>query len=303
MGKVMVLGSINMDLVTTTHRMPKIGETITGKTFKQVGGGKGANQACAIARLECPVSLAGCVGNDVFGKTLVNSLDNDGVDISKIKFIDKVSTGVATVLVDDSGDNCIVVISGANYCIEESDIKDIIEEKAYDVALAQLEVEMNLVEKFLIESKRNGKYTILNPAPAKKLSQELINNVDLLIPNETELEILTDIKINNFDDVIRGSKMLLEQGVVEVIVTLGDKGCVYVNNKKIKQYNAYKVNALDTTAAGDSFIGAIAVGKAQGMDIDEAIQTATKVSAITVTRSGAQSSIPTKKEVEEFEFK
>ena len=301
MGKILVIGSLNMDLVTGVEKMPRIGETLLGESFKQIPGGKGANQACAAARLGGEVTMIGHVGNDNFGEALISSLYNDGVDTSCINKIDKVSTGIAVIIVDDMGDNSIVVVPGANYTLTSEDIDNSIEyiNKA-DIIVTQLEIPVEAVKTALKKAKEQGKYTILNPAPAKKLDDEIIGNVDLLTPNETELEVLSDVKIETEEDVLKAAKVLINKGIKELIVTLGSKGCLYINKDGFKRFSSYKVDAVDTTAAGDSFTAAIAVGLSEGKQIDEAIDFASKVGALTVTKEGAQSSLPYRQDVIDF---
>lgn len=301
MGEILVIGSLNMDLVTVTNRMPSVGETIIGKRFDQIPGGKGANQAASMARLNGDVTMIGRVGEDLFGKALIESLKEDGVNIEYIKKDKELSTGMATITVDEDGNNSIIVIPGANYGVGRCDIDENInlfnESK---IVLSQLEIPIDTVEYGMKIAKEKDNYTILNPAPAKELSDDLIKNIDLLTPNETELEIISGIKINNFDDVIKASKLLINKGVKELIVTLGSEGSLYINKDSEKKFNAYKVNAVDTTAAGDSFNGGIAVSIMEGKSMYEAIDFASKVGALTVMKEGAQSSLPNRCDVDNF---
>ncbi len=301
MGKILVIGSLNMDLVTSVQKMPRVGETLLGDSFKQVPGGKGANQACASARLGGDVVMIGHVGNDNFGDTLISSLGNDGVDISCIQKVEDVSTGIAVIMVDNSGDNSIVVVPGANYTLTNKDIDNSIKYiREADIVVTQLEIPVETVKYSLKRAKEHGKYTILNPAPAKKLDDELIENIDLLTPNETELEVLSGITISTEDEILKAAKVLIDKGIKELIVTLGSDGCLYINSDGFKRFSSYKVEAVDTTAAGDSFTAAIAVGLSEGKQIDEVIDFASKVGALTVTKAGAQSSLPYRNEVLNF---
>jgi ribokinase len=298
---ITVVGSLNMDLVTYTSRMPVIGETIMGKSFKQIPGGKGANQADTIAKLGAKVRMIGCVGCDDMGSTLLESLKNDGVDISMVKMVADIATGIASITVDSAGNNSIIVVPGANNMISPSDIEksiDIIKDSS--VVVAQLEVPIDTVRYAMKAAKQMGKLTILNPAPATELEDELLADVDILIPNDTELEILSGIKVKDEADILRAAQVLLGKGVRELIITLGSKGCMHVNKAGSKIYPAYEVTAVDTTAAGDSFIGAIAVAINEGKSLEEAIYFATAVGALTVTKEGAQSSLPLICEVETF---
>lgn len=293
MGRITVIGSLNMDLVVTSKYMPKIGETVIGYDFKQFPGGKGANQAVAMARLGGRVNMVGKVGFDSFGDILISSLKKNGVKVENIKKEKDCSTGVALIIVDRQANNSIVVISGANYKIKKQDIDEILNViKDSKIVVIQLEVPLEVVRYSLIKSKEFGKYTILNPAPAQELNDEIIKNVDLLIPNETELEILTGIEIKSEKDILTASRKLIKRGVKKLIVTLGEKGSIYITEKGMKKFDAYKVNAVDTTAAGDAYIGAIAVALANNEDINKAIDIASKVGALTVTKKGAQSSLP-----------
>jgi ribokinase len=298
---IAVAGSLNMDLVTYVSRMPKTGETIRGSRFKQIPGGKGANQADAIAKLGLAVKMIGCVGEDDIGEALLLSLSSDGVDISNVSKITGVSTGIAAITVDGEGNNCIAVVPGANDELGISHITSALEAiKEADVVVVQLEVPLDTVSFVLKEAKRFGKITILNPAPALELPRELFTYIDLLVPNDTELEILSGISIEDEKSLLNAANHLLREGVNELIVTLGDKGCIHVNRQGFTQYEAYKVKAIDTTAAGDSFIGAMAVALSEGKPYEEAIPFAAAVGALTVTREGAQSSLPLRSEVEAF---
>lgn len=300
MKKILVIGSLNMDLVTNVKNTPKRGETILGNGFSTIPGGKGANQAAAIGRLKGNVNMLGKIGDDNFGEMLKTNLINSNVDVSNVYVEKNTPSGTALIMVNEDGDNSIVVIPGANFKLSKNDIKDEAIDDC-DILVGQLEVPMEVIERAYEKAKKKNKYTILNPAPANKLSDNLLSNIDLLIPNESELELLSGVEINSFDDVIKGAEKLMSKGVKELIVTLGEKGAAYFNENGYKRFNAFKVKAIDTTAAGDSFIGGLTVKLSQGKSIDEAIEFASKVGAITVTRRGAQSSLPTLDEVNNFE--
>jgi ribokinase len=298
---ITVVGSLNMDLVTYTGRMPVTGETIMGKSFRQIPGGKGANQADAIAKLGAKVKMIGCVGCDDMGNTLLEALQNDGVDVAMVKRVEGISTGIASITVDASGNNCIIVVPGANYKLSIGDLEasyEVIQNS--EVVVAQLEVPIEAVKFAIKTAKQMGKLTILNPAPAIELEDEFLSNVDILVPNDTELELLSGIKVNKVGDLESAAQVLINKGVRELIVTLGSKGCIHINKSGSKAYPAYKVSAIDTTAAGDSFIGAVAVAISEGKSLEEAIIFATAVGALTVTKEGAQSSLPVREEVEAF---
>ena len=300
MKNICVIGSLNMDLVVNVDTMPKPGQALLGGNFKEVPGGKGANQAVAMARLNGTVSMIGKVGNDGFGKTLIKALNNDNVNTDYVHTAD-CSTGVALITVDKNAQNAIVVAPGANFELTKDDIdKNIDCIKNIDIVVIQLETPLETVKYALQMAKKLNKYTILNPAPAVKLDDEIIKNVDLLTPNETELEIISEIKIENEDDINKAAYKMIEKGVKELIVTLGSKGSLYINKEKSFFKPAYKVDAVDTTAAGDSFTGALAVALANNKTMEEAMDFASKVGALSVMKEGAQSSLPTLKDVINF---
>lgn len=300
MKNICVIGSLNMDLVVNVDTMPKPGQTIIGSNFKEVPGGKGANQAVAMARLNGNVSMIGKVGEDGFGQTLINSLKNDKVDTTYIQTA-KGATGVALITVDKNAQNSIVVSPGANFEVKEDDIDNNIEAiKNSDIVVLQLETPLNTIKYALNKAKELNKYTILNPAPAVKLDDEIIKNVDLLTPNETELEIISGVSIETEEDIQKAAQIMIEKGVKELIVTLGSKGSLYINKEKSMFKKAYKVEAVDTTAAGDSYTGALAVALSQGKNIEDAMDFASKVGALSVLKEGAQSSLPTLEDVKNF---
>ena len=300
MKNICVIGSLNMDLVVNVDTMPKPGQTIIGSNFKEVPGGKGANQAVAMARLNGNVSMIGKVGEDGFGHTLINSLKNDKVDTTYIQTA-KGATGVALITVDKNAQNSIVVSPGANFEVKEDDIDNNIEAiKNSDIVVLQLETPLNTIKYALNKAKELNKYTILNPAPAVKLDDEIIKNVDLLTPNETELEIISGVSIETEEDIQKAAQIMIEKGVKELIVTLGSKGSLYINKEKSMFKKAYKVEAVDTTAAGDSYTGALAVALSQDKNIEDAMDFASKVGALSVLKEGSQSSLPTLEDVKNF---
>lgn len=300
MKKICVIGSLNMDLVVNVDEMPKKGQTLIGNDFKEVPGGKGANQAVAIARLGGDINMIGKVGSDNFGKTLINQLKTDNIDTQHVH-IENCSSGVAMITVDKNAENSIVVAPGANFRVLEEDIDNCIEGiQESDIVVLQLETPLNTIKYALEKSKELDKYTILNPAPAVKLDNEIIKNVDLLTPNETELEILSGVKIENEEDIKKAAHVMIEKGVKELIVTLGSKGSLYINEDTIKFKKSYKVEAIDTTAAGDSYTGALAVAFSKEQSVDEAMDFASKVGALTVMKEGAQTSLPTLQDVLNF---
>ncbi len=299
---ITVVGSLNMDLVMFADKIPRPGETVLGKNFKQIPGGKGANQANAAAKLGADVNMIGCVGNDSFGVQLKDSLKRDGVNVDHVLVKQNVSTGVAIILVEASGDNCITVASGANYSITEdniSEVKNII--TASDVILLQLEIPMDIVKSTIFFAKSAGSTVILNPAPAAVLDTEILKNTDILTPNETELELLSRHKTDTLDNLKAAGTILLNKGVKELLITLGSRGCLHMTKETATHYNAYNVDAVDTTAAGDSFNAALAVYLSEGKTMKEAIEFAMKVGAMTVTKEGAQTSLPLLNEVADFD--
>lgn len=302
MNKIVVLGSLNMDLVVQAQRLPLGGETILGEAFHEIPGGKGANQAVAMARLGADVKMIGRVGNDGFGTALLETLVQDGIDVSQIHKVDGISTGVALITLQTSGENSIIVVPGANSQLTPSDIEavaaDITSAKTF---VTQLETPIETVKAALTLAKKGGAFTILNPAPAQALDAALLAQVDLLTPNETELALLSGMPTENLEQVTLAAKALMAQGVKALVVTLGSEGALYLNaaGALVKQ-SAYTVKAVDTTAAGDSFTGALAVAITQDQPIESALEFASKVGALTVQKLGAQSSLPYLKEVDKF---
>lgn len=296
---VLVVGSTNMDLVVTSERFPNPGETVFGKNFAMFPGGKGANQAVSCAKLGGLTYFLGKMGNDDFQSSLIRSLNESGVNISDVLIENGAQTGVALISVDGSGENEIIVISGTNMRFTTNDL---LKKQEYfskvKVVLSQLEIPIQTVTLAAQLAKQNGAIFILNPAPAAQLSDELFSFIDYLTPNESELEILSGINIVDKSSAEKASRVLLQKGLKNVLVTLGEKGSLLVNNNSVKHFETYKVKAVDTTAAGDSFNGALAYSLSIGKSIEQAIHFASYAAAISVTRMGAQTSMPTLKEVE-----
>lgn len=299
---ITVIGSLNMDLVAYGERIPRSGETVRGKTFRQIPGGKGANQACAAAKLGADVRMIGCVGDDSFGSQLKASLRGDGANVDHVLVRPDVSTGVAMILVESSGDNGITIIGGANDCLTEeviAELADVI--TGSDVVLLQLETPLATVKAAVLTAKSAGKTVILNPAPAAELDDEILKNTDILTPNETELELLSGHKTDTIKNLKAAGAILLRKGVKELVITLGSRGCLHMTQESANHYDAYKVKAVDTTAAGDAFNAALGVSLDEGKNMEEAIGFAMKVGAMTVTKEGAQPSLPLLNEVKNFE--
>ncbi|KUG25913.1 ribokinase [hydrocarbon metagenome] len=296
---VLVVGSANMDLVVTSERFPNPGETVFGKNFAMFPGGKGANQAVGCAKLGAKTYFLGKMGNDDFHNMLNKSLGDNGVDIKDVLVEVDGQTGVALISVDGSGENEIIVISGTNMKFTKDDL---LTKKDYfskvKVVLCQLEIPVETVTLAARLAKESNAIFILNPAPAFELNDELLSQVDFLTPNESELEILSGCKVDEECSAEKAAKVLLEKGVKNVLVTVGERGAILVNTEGTKKFEARKMNAIDTTAAGDSFNGALAYSLSNGRTLDEAIQFANYAAALSVTKMGAQTSMPTLKEVE-----
>lgn len=293
MKKILVIGSSNTDMTVKSSHLPAPGETVMGDRFVMGPGGKGANQAVAAARLGGDVTFICKVGRDVFGEKAIEGYRKDNIDTQHIMLSDQPS-GVALILVDGAGENSISVAPGANGDLTPADIEskaDII--RSADILILQLEIPVESVEKAVSIAKEAGVYVILNPAPAKRLPEELLENVSLLTPNQSELEILTGMK----GDVRAGLDALVERGVGEVILTLGSKGSMVYSGGEPVLIPALKVDAVDTTAAGDTFCGALAVAISEGKSLTDAARFATCASALTVQKMGAQVSIPYRKDM------
>lgn len=298
-GTVLVVGSLNMDLVAQVRDMPRPGETIIGHSFHTMMGGKGANQAVAAARLGAKVAMIGCLGNDEFGGSMQEILERELVDTSGVRSVENVSSGTAMIIVDQSGENSIIVAPGANHHLKEDDVqKHAALFQASSVVVLQLEIPVPTVSCSMNLAKKYNKTVILNPAPMQKLPEDMLGKVDFLILNEVEAEELTGQTTNDFDKLVAGLRAL---PCKKVVLTLGRDGAAYIDDAEVVRYPAFRVQAVDTTGAGDSFIGAFAGKIAQGSSADEAIRYAIKVSAVTVTRLGALAALPNTEEVSRFE--
>ncbi|WP_105616080.1 ribokinase [Vallitalea okinawensis] len=305
MKKVCVVGSMNLDIVLNVKNLPKKGETFFVDTMEKIPGGKGANQAVAAKRLGCDVHMISQIGDDDNGELLQSYLQKDGIHTQYV-FKDKTQpTGTAIITVDENGDNTIAVISGANMTLKARSImkaKEIIE--SCDIVIAQFETPMNVTKEVFQIAKKSNAITILNPAPASKMQEDLLKVTDIIVPNETEVLELTGLEVSDLDSAKKSAEIFFEKGVSYVIVTLGEKGAALVSREEAELIKAYKVDAIDTTAAGDSFIGGVASQLSQNKEINfaiikEAVRFGNKVSSITVTKKGAQISLPSLEEVNE----
>ncbi|WP_040207353.1 ribokinase [Neobacillus jeddahensis] len=301
MKKIVVIGSFMTDLVVQTPKVPVEGETIIGTTFNRFTGGKGANQAVAAARLGGDVTMIGKLGEDDFGREHIDALQAENINHDSILFDSGASTGVGNVVIDRNGNNRIIVVPGANLNLTERDIEtfeNVIIDS--DIVVLQLEVPMATVYKSIELANKHGKTIILNPAPAQPIDPNYMDKVDYFVPNETEASLLTNIEVNSLETAEQAAEALLVQGYKNVIITLGSKGVMFKNNTEMKFVKAYTVKAVDTTAAGDSFIGSFAYGLSNHMSIGQSLNLAVAASALTVTKLGAQPSLPKMDDVNEL---
>lgn len=298
---VLVIGSVNTDMIVKVPRLPLIGETVLGGDFYKVPGGKGANQAVAAQRSGGQVTFISVVGDDVFGQEAIAGYQQDGIDVSHIKVMDQVSTGVALIAVDHEGKNTIAVASGANLRLTAVVIQEkrsLIEQ--CDVLLMQLEIPIEAVITAIDIAHHAKRLVILNPAPAQILPRTLYSKIDILTPNETEAEILTGINVKDVASARQATECLLSYGVKQVIITLGVQGIFYSDGRSFEHMPCFKVNAVDTTAAGDVFNGALATALAQQKSFHDALTFAQAASALSVTKIGAQRSVPYLKEIDKM---
>lgn len=296
--KIVVIGSSNTDMTIKSERMPVPGETVTGGVFHMGPGGKGANQAVAARRLGGEVTFVCKVGNDLFGDNAIAGYNREGIDTSHALRSDKAS-GTALILVDAKGENCIAVAPGANADITEADIEvvsDVI--RGADYLILQLEIPVPAVLRAAKIAHEAGVYVILNPAPACQLPEELFGYVSLITPNQTETALLTGLRVSDEESLMVAVDKLKALGVQDVVVTLGSKGSLICQGNNLTRVPAQMVQAVDTTAAGDTFCGGLCVGLSEGMSLADAARFATKASALTVQKMGAQDSIPYRKDIQ-----
>ena len=315
MPDILVVGSLNADLVVRAPRFPQPGETISGEDLQVIPGGKGANQAVATARHGTQVSMLGRVGNDHFGDFLLDNLKENNVDFQHV-LRDPASTGTAIIIVDSNGQNSIVLSAGANGKVSSADV-DSASFADHRLLLLQLEIPIPTVLSATQRAHAEGLLVILNPAPARQLPEEIISQIDYLIPNETELGLLTNMNVHDIPSAEQAAKSLMERGVKNVIVTLGSKGALIVTSTQVKHIETFKVDVVDTTAAGDAFIGGFAYkllesanslhsqgvlanAQEQAPILHNAVRYGCACGALATTKFGAQPSLPTKEEVENF---
>lgn len=301
MSKIIVIGSSNTDMVVKSDRIPLPGETILGGEFIMTAGGKGANQAVAIAKMNGDLTFVAKVGKDVFGEQAIQNYSKLGINTDYI-FRDDVSSGIALIMVDEHAENCISVASGANGKLSKEDInsvRDVIEKS--DILLMQLETPIEVIEYATDVAYNAGVKVILNPAPAKYINSGTLNKLYLITPNTTEAQILSGIQIIDIDSAKKAAEVLADKGVRNVIITLGAEGSLILTEaRKFYFIESRKMDAVDTTAAGDVYNGALCVALSEGKDMVAAAKFATLASSISVTRMGAQSSIPERAEVDEL---
>ncbi len=299
MNRIIVIGSSNTDMVVKTKKLPAPGETVLGGTFLMNPGGKGANQAVAAARLDGNVTFVTKTGNDLFGEQAVHLFNFEGIDTRFIIRDARNPSGIALITVDENGENCIVVAPGSNAALTAYDIEDAaFETDLTDVFLMQLEIPISTVEFVAQKVFHKGIRVILNPAPARLLPNELLECIYMITPNETEAEILTGIKVIDVPSAQGAAEKLLRKGVRNVVITMGAAGAFLLNPEFSGMIPVIPVKAVDTTAAGDVFNGALAVAISEGKELKDAVDFANKAAAISVTRMGAQASAPYRKELQ-----
>jgi len=299
--RIVVVGSSNTDMIIKVEHLPKPGETIIGGEFSIAAGGKGANQAVAAARAGGEVVFVARVGDDMFGAQAVEGFAGDGIDVSHVLKDAEAPSGVALIFVDDKGENSIGVASGANANLAPVDVTGASEAiTSADILIMQLETPLETVQAAAAIASEKGVKVILNPAPAQPLSDDILRHVSILTPNESESEILTGIPVENEQDAESAAQVLAEKGVETIMVTMGAKG-VFVFSSECKELvPGFKVEAVDTTAAGDVFNGALAVAIAEGKPLKEAVAFANAAGALSVTKLGAQPSAPSRSEIDQF---
>ncbi len=300
---ILVIGSSNTDLVIQTSHFPEPGETVMGGVFSTFAGGKGANQAVAASRLGAKVTFVARVGNDDFGRQAIDGFDKEGITTSHIFIDENEPTGVASIIINKDGENTIVVAPGANNMLSKTDIEAIVSlVEATDIVLVQLEVPLETVTFVIQLAHKLHKKIILNPAPAVKLDYNLFSYLDIITPNESETKILLGKKVSDLKSASEAAQVFLDKGVKNVVITLGKQGAFFKNDHEEYLIPAIKTEVIDTTGAGDTFNGALAVAISEGKSWRDALDFSNKAAAISVSRLGAQSSIPFRKEIEAIDL-
>ena len=300
--KITVMGSFIVDLMARSPHLPVPGETVKGSIFKLGPGGKGSNQGVAAQRAGADVTMVTKIGTDDFSEIALKSFINEGIDTSLVFKDDELSTGTALILVDENtSENEIVVTLGACSNITDENIETAREAiESSTVFLTQLETNVDAVEKSIDIAHSKGIKVILNPAPVQKIPNELYNKIDFFTPNEVEASILSGVTIKNIEDAKKAAKIFINRGIKNVIITMGSKGALVFTSSKDEFIESYKVNAVDSTGAGDAYNGAFATALAEGQDIFEAARFASAVGALSVTKIGTSPSMPYRDEIEEF---
>ena len=300
MNKIIVIGSSNTDMVVRSERLPRDGESVIGDKFMMAGGGKGANQAVAVAQMGHRVLFVAAVGNDIFGDAAIEGYKNFGIDTNHIVRKNEPS-GVALIMVDGAGQNSISVALGANNSLTAEDVMPALEQISEgDIVLLQLEIPISTVDACVAMAAAKGAKVILNPAPAAPVCDSTLSKLYLITPNQTEAQTLTGVEVTDTASAQFAAQKLIDLGVKRVVITMGSQGAYLYQDGQGELIPAHKVNAVDTTAAGDVYNGALCAALAEGMILTEALHFAAKASAISVTRAGAQPSIPTRAEVDNF---
>ncbi|WP_219592520.1 ribokinase [Aeromonas salmonicida] len=301
MNRLVVLGSVNADHVLRVPHFPRPGETLTGHSYQVVPGGKGANQAVAAARLGAPVSFIARIGDDAIGQQMRQGFEQDGIDVSAVELDETLPTGIAIIYVSDEGENSIGISAEANGALSPAMVKrhEAMIADAHTLLL-QLEVPLESVFEAAKLARSHGTRVVLNPAPARPLPAELLALVDLITPNQTEAELLTCVKVSDDASAAQAAARFHQMGISDVMITLGSQG-VYCSNARQQQLiPGFRVEAVDTTAAGDTFNGALLAAELAGAGFNAAVRFAHGAAALSVTKFGAQSSIPSKVEVDAF---
>lgn len=299
--RLIVLGSVNADHVVRVEQFPRPGETLVGHDYQVIPGGKGANQAVAAARFGADIGFIACVGADDFGSRMISEFQKDGMDTRAVMQVPDKPTGIAFIQIAASGENSIVISAEANACLTPKAIEPhLAYVRQAETLLMQLESPMETIMLAAVEARKAGVTVILNPAPARPLPDELLASLTMITPNETEAAVLTGVEVRSEADARKAAAILRGKGVGSVIITLGAQGAFYSGPDGDRLIPGFRVQATDTTAAGDTFNGAFAGALQEGLGIDEAIRMAHAAAAISVTRLGAQTSVPYRTEIDEF---